>query len=80
MKKLSLLLLVFVGFSTVSKAQVVKKGAIAMATIKTPTVQCAECKDRIEKYLSRQEGITKVTVDYKKKITKVTYVIDRTTI
>ncbi len=79
MKKIKLLLLLVAGFSTVSMAQVVK-GAIATATIKTPTVQCEECKDRIERYLIRQEGITKVVVDYKRKIAKVTYVTDRTTI
>jgi len=80
MKKLPLLMLLMTFFSATSMAQVVKRGTIAVATIKTPTVQCEECKERIEKYLIREEGITKVVVDYKRKITKVTYVTDRTTI
>ena len=80
MKKINAVLLLLIGFSTFCIGQVVKKGAISVATIKTPTVQCQECKDRIEKYLSREDGITKVVVDYKRKITKVTFINDRTTI
>jgi periplasmic mercuric ion binding protein len=37
-------------------------------------------KDRIEKYLTREDGVQKVTVDYKRKTCKVTYLWDRTTI
>ena len=80
MKKAYLLLLLIAGFSIASKSQVVRKGGLETATIKTPTVQCEECKKRIENYLSREEGVQKVTVDYKKKITKVTYVVDRTSV
>ena len=46
--------------------------------INTPTVQCEKCKNRIEEYLEYEEGITKVTVDYKQKKTSVTYFADRT--
>jgi copper chaperone CopZ len=63
-----------------SIAQVVKKGGLETATIKTPTVQCDECKQRIENYVSREQGVQKVVVDYKKKTTTVTYVVDRTNI
>ena len=80
MKKLQLLILFILGISSFSFAQVVKKGGIEIATIKTPTVQCEECKDRIERYLMREEGVQKVVVDYKKKITTVTYVAERTNI
>ncbi len=80
MKKIKLLLLVLISFSAAATAQVVKKGAITIATIKTPTVQCQECKERIEKYLSREDGVEKVVVDYKHKTTKVTFINDRTTI
>jgi periplasmic mercuric ion binding protein len=79
MKKLPLLSL-FLCISFFTMAQVVKKGGVEIATIKTPTVQCEECKKRIESYLSREEGVQKVVVDYKKKTTKVTYVTDRTNI
>ena len=79
MKKIQLAFLLILCSAGVTMAQVVKKGGIETATIKTPTVQCQECKDRIEKYVSREDGVQKVVVDYKKKITKVTYVADRTT-
>jgi periplasmic mercuric ion binding protein len=49
-------------------------------TIKTPTVQCEECKKRIENYLAREEGIYKTVVDYKRKLTKVSFYTDRTNI
>src|ERR1700712_682850 len=80
MKKMKLIVLLTFACITASVAQVVKKGASAIATIKTPTVQCEECKNRIEKYLIREEGVTKVNVDYKRKVTKVSYVTDRTTV
>ena len=80
MKKIKFLLLMLIGISFASFAQVVKKGGQETATIKTPTVQCQECKQRIENYLSREDGVVKVNVDYKRKITKVTYVSDRTNI
>jgi copper chaperone CopZ len=80
MKKIQLLALMLIGISTFSIAQVVRKGGTEIATIKTPTVQCEECKHRIENYLSREEGVQKVVVDYRKKTTKVTYLVDRTSI
>ena len=80
MKKIKFLLLILIGISSAPFAQVVKKGGQETATIKTPTVQCQECKQRIENYLSREDGVVKVNVDYKRKITKVTYVSDRTNI
>ena len=80
MKKLQLLLLLVVGFSISAMSQVKRTGGLETATIKTPTVQCEECKKRIENYVSREEGVQKVVVDYKKKVTKVTYVVDRTTV
>jgi copper chaperone CopZ len=80
MKKIQLLVLLLLGVSALSQAQVVRKGGTEIATIKTPTVQCEECKHRIEGYLTREEGVQKVVVDYKKKTTKVTYLVDRTSI
>ena len=80
MKKLKLLALLTVAFATASSAQVVKKGGQQTVTIKTPTVQCESCKKRIESYMSREDGVTKVVVDYKRKTTKVTFVSDRTNI
>ena len=59
--------------------QPVRKGAIETVTISVPTVQCEQCKDKIEKYLTREDGVQTVKVDYKKKTCKVTYLWDRTT-
>lgn len=48
--------------------------------IKTPQAQCAECKDKIEKFMKVEEGVAKVVVDIRKKITTITYLSDRTNI
>ncbi|MFT3824094.1 MAG: cation transporter [Chitinophagaceae bacterium] len=76
MKKLLLMTIAVIGLASVGLAQV-KKG-IQTVTIKTPTVQCEDCKKRIEEYLKREDGVQKVNVDYKKKEAKVTYVAERT--
>ncbi len=48
--------------------------------IKTPQAQCAECKTMIEKFMKVEEGVAKVVVDFRKKITTITYLSDRTNI
>ena len=50
------------------------------AKIKTPTVQCDMCKETIETYLKRYDGVTYVNVNVKKKETTVRYLTDRTNI
>lgn len=75
MKKLQLLFFMIIGLTGVTMAQ---KGTTVV--IKTPTVQCDQCKQRIENYMSHEEGILKVNVDYKKKTTTVTYMSDRTNV
>lgn len=77
MKKLQFLIVLMLGFAGMSFAQ---QKTQQTAVIKTPGVQCAECKGRIEKYMSHEEGIQKVVVDYKKKTTTVTYLTDRTNV
>jgi len=73
--------LLFCGLLYFSQAQQpVRKGALETVTISVPTVQCEECKDRIEKYLTREDGVTVAKVDYRKKTCKVTYYWDRTTV
>ena len=78
MKKIGLLLLATVSIATAGFSQV-KKG-VQTVVIKTPTVQCETCKERIEKVLLREPGVQKSVVDYKKKTTKVTFVSERTNI
>ena len=78
MKKLNLLLALTFALATVANAQV--KKTTQTVTIKTPTVQCESCKKRIEDYLIREDGVIKSVVDYKRKVTKVTFYTDRTNI
>jgi copper chaperone CopZ len=78
MKKLLVLSVMLSSFALTGFSQV--KKAIQTVTIKTPTVQCDMCKKRIESYMLRETGVQKITVDYKKKQTKVTFVTDRTNI
>jgi mercuric ion binding protein len=80
MKQLSIFLVALIGFAGSAIAQINPAKGAQTVVIKTPTVQCEECKDRIEKYLSHEEGILKVSVDYKHKTTKVTFLTDRTNI
>ncbi len=63
-------LITVAGFSQFKKPVVVQ--------IKTPQAQCVECKDRIEKFMKTEEGVAKIVVDIRKKITTVTYLSDRT--
>src|SRR5580704_4263690 len=72
MKKVILLFIPVFCLFPVAFGQVIKT-----ATIKVPTVQCQECKERIENYLQKEDGIQKVTVDYKRKTAKVTFITDR---
>ncbi|MDO6435277.1 heavy metal-associated domain-containing protein [Flavitalea sp. BT771] len=74
-KKINFLAFLLVGFATFSFAQ---QKAVKTVVIKTPTVQCESCKKRIENYMSHEEGIQKVNVDFKKKTTTVVYLTDRT--
>ena len=53
---------------------------VLSVTIKTPTVQCETCKERIENTLARAEGVIKSTVNYRNKTTKVTFYTERTNI
>ena len=79
MKNLLMLALVIAGTVSTGFSQTAKKG-LQTVTINTPTVQCQMCKQRIEKYMIREDGVTKVDVDYKRKKTKVTYYAERTNI
>ena len=79
MKKLLIFTMMMIGFLTVGFSQVKKKG-VQTVTISTPAVLCETCKDRIEKFMIREEGVQKVSVDFKHGKTKVTYVAERTNV
>ncbi len=72
MKKLFLLLAV--GVSIAATAQV---KPVLTAKIATPTVQCEMCKNKIETYLNRYDGVVTIHVNVKRKETTVKYVTDR---
>ena len=77
MKKIFLVLLGVGGTALVSSAQV---KASMTVKIKTPTIGCDDCKNRIETYLKRYDGVTSVQVNWHQKITTVKYLTDRTNI
>jgi copper chaperone CopZ len=74
MKSIKLTLLALIGFVSMASAQ---QKTTKKVVINTPSVQCEMCKDRIEKYMSREPGIVSVKVDYKKKTTTVSFSTDR---
>ena len=71
MKKIQLIVLSLICFGFAASAQTKK------VVINTPSVQCDMCKDRIEKYIAREDGVSAVKVDLKKKTTTVTFLTDR---
>ncbi len=49
------------------------------AIINTPTVQnCEKCKEQIEFFISKTDGVLSVKVDLKRKTTTVAWLTDRT--
>ena len=77
MKTIKLVLFLLLASSSVSLAQA-KKKSLQTITLQTPTVVCEQCKSRIERFMAKEEGVTKTVVDFKRKTTKVTYWTDRT--
>ena len=51
--------------------------AVQTAVIKTPNALCELCKNRIETYLKRYDGVLEITVNYRRAETKVKFVTDR---
>lgn len=77
MKKVKLVMLLLISMVTVSMAQA-KKKALLTVTVSTPTIQCEACKNILEQYMLKEEGVTKAVADFKRKTTKITYWTDRT--
>jgi len=74
MKKVFVTALVAFGLTTSSFSQT---KPVLTAVIKTPNALCQLCKDRIETYLKRYDGVLEVNVNYRKGETKVKYATDR---
>ena len=77
MKKILFLLLLAAGISQASFAQ---NKAIQTIKISLPTVQeCDVCKEKIETYLKRYDGVASVTVNLRRKEAVIKYFTDRIT-
>ena len=74
MKKILAIALFTVGVGLAAQAQT---KALETAKIKTPNALCEACKNRIETYLKRYDGITMINVNYRKGETQVKYLTDR---
>ena len=75
MKKILLTALVGMFISIGASAQT---KAVMTTKISTPTVQCNMCKNTIESYLKRMDGVMSVNVNVRRKETTVKYLTDRT--
>ena len=77
MKKLLFAVIAMVGLSMAGSSQT---KPMIQAVIKTPTAACQSCKERIEAYLKRYDGVIEINVNFRKGETKVKYLTDRTDI
>jgi periplasmic mercuric ion binding protein len=80
MKAFSLSLLAVFCFTAVSFAQYSTPKATGKAVIKTPTILCEKCQEKVEFFISHTEGVTSVAVNIRKKTTTITWLNDRTTL
>jgi periplasmic mercuric ion binding protein len=76
MKKIIFSLFLALAFAFGASAQT---KAVQTAKISLPTVQCGMCKEKIETYLKRYDGIQAINVNYKRKEVTVKYWTDRIT-
>ena len=72
MKKLLFIALMASGLGAAAQTK-----ALQIAKISLPTINCDLCKNRIESYLKRYDGINSITVNVKKKEATVKYLVDR---
>ena len=81
MKAFSLGLIALFCFTTISFAQYQQtQKAMGKAVIKTPTILCEKCQEKVEFFIGHTEGVTSVAVNIRKKTTTVTWINDRTTL
>lgn len=78
MKKFLFTAVALFGLTAVSLGQI--KKVSDKAVIKTPGLQAESCKDRIEFFIGKMDGITSVKGDFKKKTVTVTWLTDRATL
>lgn len=81
MKALLLSLLTVICLTTAGFAQYQQTQKVnGKAIIKTPTILCEKCQEKVEFFISHTEGVTSVAVNIRKKTTTVTWINDRTTL
>lgn len=82
MKALSLSLLALICFTSAGFAQYSQtQKAVGKAVIKTPTILCEKCQEKVEFFLTKSTpGVTSVAVNIRKHTTTVTWLNDRTTL
>jgi copper chaperone CopZ len=81
MKAFSLSILAVFCFTTASFAQYSQtQKAVGKAVIKTPTILCEKCQEKVEFFISHRPGVTSVAVNIRKHTTTVTWLNDRTTL
>lgn len=81
MRVFFLLVVALIITTSVANAQYSQQQKVSgKAVIKTPTVQCDVCKDRVEFFIGRENGVTSVKVNIKQKTTTITWLNDRTTL
>ncbi|RYY82832.1 MAG: copper chaperone [Chitinophagaceae bacterium] len=77
MKKLLFLLMIAIGVSTAASAQTKAQQTLKLSL---PTLQdCEVCKEKIETYLKRFDGVTFINVNLKRKEATVKYMTERIT-
>jgi periplasmic mercuric ion binding protein len=81
MKAFSLGMIALFCFATVSFAQYQQtQKVVGKAVIKTPTILCEKCQEKVEFFISHRPGVTSVAINIRKKTTTVTWINDRTTL
>lgn len=81
MKTFSLSILAVFCLTTLSFAQYQQtQKAVGKAVIKTPTILCEKCQEKVEFFISHTEGVSSVAVNIRKKTTTVSWLNDRTTL
>ncbi|MBK8609019.1 MAG: cation transporter [Chitinophagaceae bacterium] len=81
MKAFSLLVIAVFCLGTIGFGQYqTQQKVIGKAVIKTPTILCEKCQEKVEFFISHTEGVTSTKVNIRKKTTTVTWLTDRTTL
>jgi len=75
MKSIKLLFCSLFILCLAGKAQV---KPVEKAVIRTPTVLCDVCKERVEFFMGKEYGVSSVVVNTRKKTTTIVYLTDRT--